>query len=123
MWPALPNWIRPLGGKATAKDDPPLGGDARRGRGIDEPLKQELRCLPLGPGRDALRIENRQPGAALYLCRHHRYPAWLSQHGFGPMECPQCDEVTKANLLADGTNPCSCVAERTLPVAAAQGTP
>jgi hypothetical protein len=39
------------------------------------------------------------------------------------MECPRCDEVTKANLLADGTNPCSCVAERTLPLAAAQGTP
>ena len=33
------------------------------------------------------------------------------------------DEVTKVNLLADGTNTCSCMAERALPLAAAQGTP
>src|SRR3712207_3338074 len=41
MWPALPNWIRPLGGKATAKDDPSAatqgGAAASIGREIAEP--------------------------------------------------------------------------------------
>ena len=49
--------------------------------------------------------------------------AWLGQHGFDPIQCPHCDEVTTPNLLSDGSYICSCTAERALPLSVAQGTP
>jgi hypothetical protein len=48
---------------------------------------------------------------------------WPGQHGFDPVRCPHCDEVTTPNLLADGSYVCSCTAERALPLSAAHGTP
>jgi hypothetical protein len=48
---------------------------------------------------------------------------WPGQHGFDPIQCPHCDEVTTPNLLSDGSYICSCTAERALPLAAAHGTP
>jgi len=48
---------------------------------------------------------------------------WPGQHGFDPIQCPHCDEVTTPNLLADGSYVCSCTAERALPLSAARGTP
>ena len=49
--------------------------------------------------------------------------AWPGQHGFDPVRCPHCDEVTTPNLLADGSYICSCTAERALPLETAHGTP
>jgi len=48
---------------------------------------------------------------------------WPGQHGFDPIQCPHCDEVTTPNLLADGSYICSCTAERALPLETAHGTP
>jgi hypothetical protein len=48
---------------------------------------------------------------------------WPGQHGFDPIQCPHCDEVTTPNLLSDGSYICSCTAERALPLSIAQGTP
>jgi len=48
---------------------------------------------------------------------------WPGQHGFDPIQCPHCDEVTTPNLLSDDSYICSYTAERALPLAAAHGTP
>ena len=48
---------------------------------------------------------------------------WPGRHGFDPVQCPHCDEVTTPNLLADGSYVCSCTAERALPLETAHGTP
>ena len=48
---------------------------------------------------------------------------WPGEHGFDPVQCPHCDEVTTPNLLADGSYVCSCTAERALPLETAHGTP